>query len=144
MSSINIIQLSTQQQVDLLSKFPLAWQDKLKIYTGEELFYFYKLCTLTVKKGESGLVRNMFFLALKSKFYRWMDGKEKYPIYGDAWIKLHHKFRYVFELYAGVDMDEPFDLGSAKIAYAREKAEAEGFDTTKAVNLLVAKFKRLA
>ena len=140
-----------------MSKFPNAWQEKLKQYTGEELFYFYSLCCMkkrmnkeqeangTWVKGTN--TKDMFFLGLKSKFYRYMEGKERYPIYGDAWIKLHHKFRYQFERYVGIPQEgeeETFNVEEAKIAYAKEQARLVGLDVGKAVSILDDHFKRLA
>ncbi len=108
MSTINLNPLSVQMFSDLLTKFPVSWQEKLKAYTVEELFYFYKLCQLKpkrimIRQDDNSFVdagmKDMFFLSLRAKFYRYMQGKDKYLIHGDAWIKLHHKFRHSFDLY---------------------------------------------
>ncbi len=142
MSSINVSKVTKEQHAELLSKFPQQWHIKLYQYTGEELFYFYKLCSVKTKKNGSDY-KDMFFLSLKAKFYRYMEGQEKYPISGDAWIKLHHKFRYQFELYTGVN-EEVFDLEEAKRTLAEEQRQRVVLDTERASAELANKFKRLA
>jgi hypothetical protein len=117
------------------------------MYTGEELFYFYKMCSLTLKRakdkdGSSLYVKDMFFLSLKSKFYQYMRGEIKYPIYGDAWIKLHHRFRSAFE--REYLEEECFNLEEAKAAWSAEQRKTQVLDTTKASKELSDKFTRLA
>jgi hypothetical protein len=147
MSSINRHIVSIEKHKELLSKFPEHWKQTLLMYTGEELFYFYKLCCMKViKNGDN--TKDMFFLALKNKFYAYMNQDKRldklYPISGDAWIKLHHKFRYAFEQYVDIEEDEVFDVQKAKEAYAKEQAGMVKLDVTKAIGSLNNKFKRLA
>jgi hypothetical protein len=154
MSSVNIVTVTVAQHAELMSKFPGSWHKKLQSYTGEELFYFYKLCCMTptftkVKDKTTGEwvkvgTRDMFFLGLRSKFYRYMKGQVPYPIKGEAWIKLHHRFRYAFEAYCGIDEGEDFDVQGAKISYAKEQAKLHRLDVVKASELLAGKFKRYA
>lgn len=101
MKPINIVSISTSDYAIILSKFKPEYQEKLRLYTAQELFYVYKLCTFKPKKDKQGLMvsRDVFFAALKAKMFRYLDGLEKYPIHPNAWEKIGGRFTYAFEEY---------------------------------------------
>lgn len=68
----------------LLARFPEEHQEKLRMYTGQELFYIYKLCKYEAKKEADGSLReaDWKFLALKAKMFAWLKGQVKRPISG--------------------------------------------------------------
>lgn len=77
----NTVQFSVVLYDELLSKFPIEYQAKLRRYTGQELYYIYKLCTYKPRLNRDGYVppTSLKFLSLKAKVYRWLRGQEKYP-----------------------------------------------------------------
>lgn len=106
MPTINILPVSLAPDYEkLLSRFPEEYREKLRLYTGEELFYIYKLATYKPKKikvdgvdmGFTG--SDMLFLSLKAKLFRWLKGQEKWGVNPAVWQKLGRKFRYSFEEY---------------------------------------------
>lgn len=94
----------------ILEQFPEAYHEKLAVYTGEELFYAYKLILFSPKKDRNGDIKpsDVFYLALKAKLIRWLQGKEAYPIAPMAWGKIGAKFRA--EYYAFLEQSECDDL----------------------------------
>jgi hypothetical protein len=52
---MNQVTVSQAKYMELLNLFPKDWQEKLRLYTAEELFYVYKLCkfkpSLQFEKG---------------------------------------------------------------------------------------------
>ncbi len=139
--SININSVPVKLHADILSQFPASWQEKLRKYTGEELFYFYKLCLVKPRhirdpetKDSLG-VKNMYLLTIQAKFKRWAKGLEKYPIHGDVWVKLASKYRqdflYLVQEYQQVELAESEELARIKdIEIAMSKAN----DLANAVN----------
>lgn len=116
--SINNSYVPVKMHQVILSKFPEDWRERLKAYTAEELFYFYKLLTMeAVQDKETLVVKNIFFLGLKAKFNRWIKDEvirykrdsvpgKAHPIYGDAWIKLNYKFKKEFEKHLSEYLEE--------------------------------------
>ena len=49
---LNDISVEPMGYMELLDKFPEAYQEKLRIYTAEELFYVYRLLTFKAKQEE--------------------------------------------------------------------------------------------
>ena len=102
---MNIIKLTKSDYELILSKFPEYCRDMLRLYTGQELFYAYKLCTFKPTKNKDGDYRSgdIFFLAMKKKMQNYLNGiLDEYgrsfkPIHPNAWEKLGAKFKYEFE-----------------------------------------------
>lgn len=115
-TQVNSLPVSLRQHQELLSLFPEAWMDKLRMYTGEELFYCYKLCMFEAKRDritndfKSG---DLFYASLKAKLKAYLKGEKRpgaygvmlsaNPIAGTAWIKLGRKWareynaEYIFD-----------------------------------------------
>jgi len=101
---MNIIKLTKPEYELILSKFPEYARDMLRIYTGEELFYVYKLCCFKPIRDKHGDLKSgdVFYLAMKAKMIAYLLGKlDQYsrsikPIHPNAWGKLGSKFRYEF------------------------------------------------
>jgi len=93
---INGISVSKTQYDKLLSKFPEQFRDRLRVYTGEELFYVYKTCTYAPTKDKSGIYKgsDVLLMAIKAKLFRYLKGQEKYPVQG--WHKLGFRFKRGF------------------------------------------------
>lgn len=97
---INGIRVSAEDYALLLSKFPEQYREKLKLYTGEELFYVYKLAIFKPKRDPEGNISasDMTYMALRAKFMRWLKGEDKHPLYPSAWDKLR-RFRSEFQAF---------------------------------------------
>ena len=117
MAHTNTVQMNPSQVEYILSKFPEEYRARLRLYTGEELFYCYRLAQYQPKMVD-GLYKSgdVFYMALKRKFFQWLkseckqhtDDKDKvyttywlngvkvYPIEPAAWVKLGAKFRSSF------------------------------------------------
>jgi hypothetical protein len=101
---MNLITLTKSEYELILSKFPEYCRDMLRLYTGEELFYAYKLCCFKSTKDENGDVKgsDIFYLAMKAKMIAYLNGmlneygKSVSPIHPNAWPKLGKKFKYEF------------------------------------------------
>jgi hypothetical protein len=109
MASINHIPTIRPSQFEsLLSKFPEMYRDKLRLYTGEELFYVYKLLTFDSSPDSKGdwKSKDLFYLGLKAKVIKWLKGeKDEYgrlyqPLYPSAWAKLT-RFKSLYIEYVG-------------------------------------------
>lgn len=48
---MNEIRITKEKYNEFLNLFPSAWHERLRVYTGEELFYVYKICRF--KPGKS-------------------------------------------------------------------------------------------
>lgn len=98
MPSLNTSEVSVYEYADLLEAFPEAYRDKLRLYTGEELFYVYKFMTLKPKRLPDGSIapRDILALTIKAKLYRWLRGQDKHPVYPQAWAKLGSRFKHEF------------------------------------------------
>ena len=107
--SLNSVPVAVVDHVGLLSKFPEQYREQLKMYTGEELFYVYKIATLKVRRNKAGDIpgSDMFFLSLKYKLFRWLKGEtcqclkhgKKHCGHGInpmAWAKLGSRFKQEF------------------------------------------------
>lgn len=92
---MNIQPACTYKYSELLDKFPEEYQEKLRIYTLEELFYAYKLCSYKPKTPYTS--SDVLMLAIKAKLFRWLKGQERYPIQPMAWEKLGKRFRSEFD-----------------------------------------------
>jgi hypothetical protein len=116
---VNTISLPANKYNELLALFPAAWQEKLRIYTYEELFYCYKLCKFKPSKrveAEPCSLHNatycskcalfkqgdVTYCVLRAKLHRYVKGQlDEYfrpckPIAPSAWNKLGGKFRNAF------------------------------------------------
>jgi hypothetical protein len=89
-TSINTVAVSQKVYAYLMDKFDDSYYMKLSKYTGEELFYTWRLATYQTK--------DVFWLSLKAKLFRYLrDEDEKYGIHPTAWIKLRSRFQREFE-----------------------------------------------
>jgi hypothetical protein len=113
---INEIRISREDHAVILSRFPEAYREKLRMYTGEELYYVYRLMTFKPSPGRELKSGDVFYLALKAKMYRFLRGQDKHPIYPAAWAKLGSKFRFDFhEAYDNtVELEEAIKALKAK------------------------------
>jgi hypothetical protein len=125
---INDIKMSVTKYESLLGLFPEAWRDKLRIYTGEELFYCYKLCKFKPGKAldrdecvEHGTryckacafhkTGDITYAAIRMKLIRYLKGtldeysRPSKPVAPDAWAKLGRKFRWAYEEDMLIDME---------------------------------------
>lgn len=72
---INYLHMSPFDYEWLLNKFHPSFHDKLRQYTGQELFYCYKLCTFQPKDRKNIKHSEVFFLAMQAKQMAWLRGK---------------------------------------------------------------------
>lgn len=106
---MNQLKITQVQHLALLALFPEAWQEKLKLYTGEELYYAYRLCMFDPKRDKiTGDFRggDITFLSIKAKLKAWLKGehrpgaygimREAMPIAPQAWAKLGRKWALDF------------------------------------------------
>lgn len=115
-TQVNSLPVSVRQHQELLMLFPEAWQAKLRLYTGEELFYCYKLCMFDAKRDKithDFKGGDLFFATLKVKLKAYLKGLKRPGAYGvmieaqpinpNAWLKLGRKWakeynaEYVFD-----------------------------------------------
>jgi hypothetical protein len=71
----------------LLNKFHPSFHEKLRVYTGQELFYCYMLCTFKPKNPKAVKHSEVFFLAMKAKQLAWLretPSLEKYAARVDS------------------------------------------------------------
>lgn len=96
--SINVVPVKGSDYNGLLTKFPEQYREKLRLYTGEELFYIYKLATYKprIVAGTISNGSDAFFNGLKFKLFRWLKGDQKYGVHPSAWLKLGSRFRGQF------------------------------------------------
>ena len=102
---MNNLKVSQTQYKALLELFPEAWRDKLRLYTGEELYYAYRLCLFQPRRDRvTGDHRSgdITFASLRAKLVRYLKGtldeynRQPQPIYPNAWAKLGRKWMYDF------------------------------------------------
>jgi len=105
--AINSVPVSVLDHAGILTKFPEKYRDKLKLYTGEELFYVYKIMTYkaTMKNGGYNS-SDILYLSLKAKMTRYLKGNEKYGIHANALPKLGMKFQSQFHGYIEAEITE--------------------------------------
>jgi hypothetical protein len=105
---INGIPVHVTDYEGLLSKFPEVYRDKLRVYTGEELFYMYKLALFNPKPAKEMGYKSgdILYMALKQKMFRWLKGEERYGIHPHAWRKLGSKFKYGFLDFVQAEIEE--------------------------------------
>jgi hypothetical protein len=99
---MNNLKVSRVQYAALLALFPASWQDKLTLYTGEELYYAYRLCLFVPYRDRiTGDIKggDVTFASLRAKLVRYLKGisHDEYgrmpqPIWPDAWIKLGRRW----------------------------------------------------
>ena len=102
---MNSLHVSQAQYDSILKLFPESWVDKLRLYTGEELYYAYRLCLFKPYKNRiTGDIKSsdVLFLALRTKLIAWLKGerradsigilKDVQPIYPQAWAKLGRRW----------------------------------------------------
>ena len=98
---VNIIKMSQAKYAQLLALFPAAWHEKLKLYTGEELYYAYRLCLFRPTRNDNGDFNSgdVTFLAIRSKLLRYLKGisydeygRAPQPIPPTAWTKLGRRW----------------------------------------------------
>lgn len=98
MSCINALPVKADDYVGLLSKFPEQHRDKLRCYTGEELYYIYCIALFKPRKTDGTMASSgdAFYTGLKYKLFRWLKGEDRYGIHASALAKIGSKFRNGF------------------------------------------------
>ena len=107
---INTIPVEQLGFEDLLNLFPSFCQDKLRMYTAEELFYVYKLATYKPRLDRRSKVKELakpsdvLFLQLKEKLFKWLKSeidpttqRPFPPLSPTVWLKLGSRFKYAFK-----------------------------------------------
>jgi hypothetical protein len=105
-NTMNQLKVSKSQHTALLSLFPEAWQPKLLLYTGEELYYAYRLCMFKpVRDKVTGDHRSgdITLSMLRMKLLNYLKGisydeygREAKPIAPSAWLKLGRRWQHDF------------------------------------------------
>lgn len=137
---INETKISQAKYLEILNLFPVAWHDRLKIYTAEELYYVYRICAFKPSKAVDKVecvdhgkkycrdcaeykTGDITFLALRVKLLNYLKGKlnEYYqpmkPIYPSAFAKLGRRFKHAFEdNVVSLDKDLATELSLAELA----------------------------
>jgi hypothetical protein len=127
---MNQLKVSTVQYEALINLFPEAYRERLRVYTGEELYYAYRIALYEGRRNRmtkdysSG---DVFYLGLKTKLFRYLKGiktpgaygimREQQPISPAAFLKIGSKFR--------ADFNEVYGFEDAP------KVSAEALDTLK-------------
>ena len=93
--AINTSSVDLGMYEELLMKFNPAYHERLAMYTCEELYYVYRICTFKAKPNKDGMyaTSDITYLALKRKLMSYLQGKEKHSIYPNAFDKLGKRFR---------------------------------------------------
>ena len=113
----NFISVTKEDYEKLLSKFPEQYRWKLRAYTGEELYYIYRICTYKPRLDAQGCLTNSsdgFILAQKTRCFKWLKGELKSGINTAVLNRIGRKFRQGFH-----------DIVVESITEAENKAKQE-------------------
>jgi hypothetical protein len=83
----------------ILSKFPEIYHLKLRVYTGEELYYLYRICIFKPKLDKDGQLSNSsdsFILSQKARCFKWLRGELKSGLNSAVLNSIGRKFREGF------------------------------------------------
>jgi hypothetical protein len=90
---MNNIAIPSKPHYDkILSCFKPEWHDKLRVYTGEELYYVYRIMTYKPRYGDMRS-SDVFFLVIQNKIRNYCEGKSRYCVNPLAFGKLGRRFK---------------------------------------------------
>jgi hypothetical protein len=91
----NALAVKAEDYEALLSKWPEQYRYKLRAYTGEELYYLYRICTYKakVKDGTLSNSSDAFVLAQKARCFKWLRGELRSGVNSAVLNSIGRKFR---------------------------------------------------
>jgi hypothetical protein len=95
----NTVSVPASDFETILSKFPEQYRWKLRAYTGEEIYYLYRICTYKPKLDNNGQLTNSsdgFILSQKARCFKWLRGELKSGVNSAVLNSIGRKFRKDF------------------------------------------------
>lgn len=102
--TINVLAMSPFDYEWLLTKFAFPYREKLRMYTGQELYYVYKICTYKPKDKASLQSFDLFILQLKAKTMRWLKGMDRFGVHPGGLEKIGKRWSGDYEEYIELEV----------------------------------------